>query len=218
MSALPLSGIKIPGSDAGARGPVVGADAGGSRRRGDQDRAPRRRRRRPRLWSALPGRSRRQGRTTTTRSICAPTATRNRSPSISPSPKGRTIVRELAKIRRRDDGELQGRRSQALRARLRDHQEDQPRHHLLLGDRFRPDRTLRAARRLRRDPAGDGRADERHRPHRRRARRGPDEGRPLDRRLHDRHEHLDRHSLGAAITARPTAGKGSISTSACSTP
>ena len=34
------------------------------------------------------------------------------------TPEGQDIVRELAKILRRDDGELQGRRSQALQAGL----------------------------------------------------------------------------------------------------
>ena len=47
-----------------------------------------------------------------------------------------------------------------------------------------------------------GGLDERHRPYRRRARRGPDEGRPLHRRLHDRHEYLDRHSLRALSSRR----------------
>jgi len=44
------------------------------------------------------------------------------------------------------------------------------------------------------------------------------EGRPLDRRLHDRHELIDRHPGRASITARSMAGRGSMSTSACSTP
>ncbi len=38
--------------------------------------------------------------------------------------------------------------NQALRPRLRDDQGDQSPHHLLLGDRLRPDRPVRAARRL----------------------------------------------------------------------
>ena len=42
-----------------------------------------------------------------------------------------------------------------------------------------------------------GGLDERHRPSRRRARRGTDEGRPLHRRLHDRHELIDRHPVRA---------------------
>ncbi len=133
-------------------------------------------------------------------------------------PEGQDIIRELAKtgdvmMENYKVGDLK-----RYRPGLRIDQGDQPRHHLLLGDRLRPDRSLRAARRLRRHPAGDGRPDERHRPSRRRARRGPDEGRPLHRRLHDRHEHLDRHSRRRSTTARPMAGRGSMSTSACSTP
>src|SRR5258708_16678886 len=70
-----------------------------------------------------------------------------------------------------------------------------------LSDRFWSDRALRAARRLRRDFSGDGRPDERHRPYGRRAPRRPDEGRPLHRRLHDRHEHLDPH-FGRALPSQ----------------
>ena len=55
---------------------------------------------------------------------------------------------------------------------------------------------------------GDGRVDERHRPHRWRAGRGADEGRSSDRRLHDRHEHLGRHPHRAPITARSMRGRG----------
>ena len=196
MSALPLSGIKILDLTRVLAGPLVGADAGRSRRRSDQDRTPRRRRRRPRLRPALPEGSRGQGEQ---QQLVLPL----RQPQQEIGHRqyrdaGRAGHRPRARQNlRRDDGELQGRRSQALPARLRIDQGHQPRHHLLLGDRLRPDRALRAARRLRRDPAGDGRPDERHRPSRRRARRGTDEGRPLHRRLHDRHELIDRHSVRA---------------------
>ena len=183
-------------SDARAGGAAVGADAGRSRRRGDQDRAAGRRRRRPRLRPALFDRPRGQGeQQQLVLSVRQPQQEIGHRQYRDPGRPGHRP--RAGQILRCHDGELQGRRPQALPAGLRIDQGDQPRHHLLLGDRFRPDRALRAARRLRRDPAGDGRADERHRPYRRRARRGTDEGRPLHRRLHDRHEHLDRDSRGA---------------------
>ena len=156
--------------DAGAGGAVVGADAGRSRRRGDQDRASRRRRRCARLRPALPERPGRQGQQ-------QQLVLSVRQPQQEVGHRQYRLAGRAGhhprtgKILRRHDGELQGRRSQALPAGLRIDQGDQPRHHLLFGDRLRPDRTLRAARRLRRDPAGDGRLDERHRPYRRRARR-----------------------------------------------
>ena len=170
MSALPLAGHQDSRPDARAGGAAVGADAGRSRRRGDQDRAPRRRRRCARLRPALSERSRGQGEqqqlVLSLRQPQQEIGHRQYRHAGRPGHHPRT-----GKILRRHDGELQGRRSQALQAGLRIDQGDQPRHHLLLGDRLRPDRALRAARRLRRDPAGDGRLDERHRPYRRRARR-----------------------------------------------
>ena len=133
--------------------------------------------------------------------LCANRNKRSVTVNIA-SPEGQEIIRELAKG---VDVFMENYKVGDLKRYGLDYeidQGDQPRHHLLLGDRLRPDRALRAARRLRRDPAGDGRADERHRPYRRRARRGPDEGRPLHRRLHDRHEHLDRDSLRALSSRR----------------
>ncbi len=183
-------------SDARAGGAAVGADAGRSRRRGDQDRAAGRRRRCARLRPALPQGSRRQSeQQQLVLSVRQPQQEIGHRQHRYPARPGHRP--RAGKVLRRHDGELQGRRSQALPAGLRIDQGDQSRHHLLLGDRLRADRALRATRRLRRDPAGDGRPDERHRPYRRRARRGADEGRPLHRRLHDRHEHLDRHSRRA---------------------
>ena len=112
-------------------------------------------------------------------------------------PEGQEIIRELARscdvmMENYKVGDL---KRYALDSEI--DQEGQPRHHLLLGDRLRPDRTLCAARRLRRDLPGDGRIDECHRPYRRRTGRRSHEGRPLHRRLHDRHEHLDRDSRRA---------------------
>ena len=112
-------------------------------------------------------------------------------------PEGQEIIRELAKS---SDIMMENFKVGDLKRYKLDYEFDprrQSRHHLLFGDRLRPDRALRASRRVRRDLPGDGRPDERDRPYRRRARRRPDEGRSQHRRLHDRHEQLDRHSRGA---------------------
>ena len=61
--------------------------------------------------------------------------------------------------------------------RYEDLAQDQPAPGLLLGHRLRPGRPVRAAARLRLRLPGHGRADEHHRPARRRARRRPDEER-----------------------------------------
>ena len=128
-------------SDARARRPAVGADAGRPRRRGDQDRAAGRRRRRARLRAALSGRSRGQGEqqqlVLSVRQPQQEIGHRQYRHAGGPGDHPRA-----GKILRRHDGELQGRRSQALQARLRIDQGRQSRHHLLLGDRLRPDRTL----------------------------------------------------------------------------
>ena len=106
---------------------------------------------------------------------CPPTAARNRSPSTSPSPRARSIVRALAAKCDVADRELQGRHAGALRPRLRQPARSQPAPDLLLGHRLRPGRPLRAAPRLRLRVPGHGRADEHHRRARRPARRRAEE-------------------------------------------
>ena len=103
--------------DAGARWSPVGADAGRSRRRSDQDRTSRRRRRRPRLRPALPDRPRGQGeQQQLVLSLRQPQQEiRHRQYRHARRAGHRPRARQNL---RRDDGELQGRRSQALPAGL----------------------------------------------------------------------------------------------------
>ncbi len=103
--------------DARARRATVGADDGGSRRRGDQDRTARRRRRCARLRPALPDRPRGQGQQQQlVLSLRQPRQEiRHRQHR---EPRGPGDHPRTGKVLRRDDGELQGRRPQALQARL----------------------------------------------------------------------------------------------------
>ena len=80
-------------------------------------------------------------------------------------PEGQQIIRELAKS---SDIMMENFKVGDLKRYKLDYEFDsrrQSRHHLLLGNRLRPDRTLRPTRRLRRDLPGDGRVDERDRPY-----------------------------------------------------
>ena len=129
----------------------------------------------------------RRQRTTTTRFISAPTATRNRSPSTSRTLKAR-IVRE-PQILRRHDGELQGRRFQRYRL-IMNRSGAQPRIIYCSVTGF--GQTGPYAPRAGYDAILHMRADERHRPYRWRARRRPMKVGPR-RRLHDRHELIDRY-------------------------
>ena len=84
--------------------------------------------------------------------------------------RGRPPHREKAcRALRRADREFQGRRARQVRPRLQEPRARLPAADLLLGDRLRPERTLRHARRLRPDGAGHGRLHEPHRHRRRRA-------------------------------------------------
>ena len=88
-------------------------------------------------------------------------------------PEGQALVRRLAAqadvlLENFKVGGLK-----AVRPRLRKPEGAQPAPHLLLDHRLRPDRPLCRARRLRLPDPGHGRADEPHRPPRRRAGRGP---------------------------------------------
>ena len=91
-----------------------------------------------------------------------------------------------------------------------------PRHHLLLDHRLRPDRAEARRRRLRLHDPGDGRPDERHRRTRRHARRRSAEGRRSDRRSHDRHVRGSRRAGGAGAAQRDRAA-ATTSISLCST-
>ncbi len=133
-------------------------------------------------------------------------------PSISPSREGADLVRRLAPHCRHLGRELQDRRPEEIRARLRTLARDQPGHRLLLDHRLRPDRPVREAPRLRLHDPGHGRADEHHR----RARRRADESRRRCRR--SVHRHVRRRPRSSRRCATPSApARASTSTSRCST-
>ena len=217
MSALPLSGIKILDLTRVLAGPLsaqmladLGAEVIKIERPGTGDDA--------RAFGP-PYLEDPEGKANNNNSfyLCANRSKKSVTVNIA-KPEGQEIIRELAKscdvfMENYKVGDLKryGLDYESIKA-------INPAHHLLLGDRLRPDRSLRAAGGLRRHLPGDGRVDERDRPHRWRAGRGADEGRPLHRRLHDRHEHLDRHFGRALSIATPRAARGSMSTSVCSTP
>ena len=147
MSALPLSGIKILDLTRVLAGPLSAPDAGRSRRRSDQDRAPgggddARAFGPPYLKDP-------EGKANNNNSfyLCANRNKKSVTVNIA-SPEGQDIVRELAKT---CDVMMENYKVGDLKRYRLDYEFDQgpqPRHHLLLGDGFWPDRPLRAARRL----------------------------------------------------------------------
>ena len=135
-----------------------------------------------------------------------PTATRSRSPSTWPRPKGADLVRELAGpcdvvVENFKTGGLP-----EVRPRLRQPVGGQPAAGLLLDHRLRPGRARRRTRRLRLHDPGHGRPDVDHRPARRRAGRRADEGRRRRGRPVHRPLRLQRHPRRPAARARHGAG------------
>ena len=196
MSALPLSGIKILDLTRVLAGPLsaqmladLGAEVIKIERPGGGDDA--------RAFGPPYLKDPRARRTTTTRSTSAPTATRNRSPSISRRRKGRTssaswpkscdVMMENYKVGdlkryRLDYESIKAINPGIIYCSVTGFGQTGP-----YAPRAGYDAILQAM----------GGLDERHRPSRRRARRGTDEGRSLHRRLHDRHELIDRHPVRA---------------------
>ena len=132
------------------------------------------------------------------------------------TPEGQRIVRELAAqsdvvLENFKVGPLQkyGLDYASLQAR-----EARPR--LLLDHRLRPDRAVRAARRLRLHHPGHGRPHEHHRRARRPAGRRAAEGRRRDRRPDDRHVR-DRSPCSPRSRTATAPAKASTSTWRCST-
>ena len=128
-------------------------------------------------------------------------------------PEGQEIAKRLIAQVRRVRREFQGRRHGALQPRLRADQDRLPAPDLLLDHRLRPDRPLRAARRLRFPGAGHGR----HHVDQRRSFDPAAEGRGRRHRHHLRHLFRRRHPGGAAAPA-PDRAADSRSTWRCSIP
>ena len=190
-----------------------GAGRPGRRRR--QGGALQDRRRHPRLGAAL---HRRQGRRPSRRRLFPFDQPRQALDRVRfRDRRGQAHRQKAGGALRRADRELQGRRPRQVRARLQEPRAGLPAADLLLGDRLRPGRPLRDARRLRSDGAGHGRLHVAHRDRRRRA----DPRRRPGVRHHDRHVFGDRHSrcTGAARAHRQglamSTPRWSIPPSAC---
>ncbi|CAA9253642.1 MAG: L-carnitine dehydratase/bile acid-inducible protein F, partial [uncultured Acetobacteraceae bacterium] len=147
----PAAGPPRARPDARARRAHLHPDAGRPRRRGHQDRAPRGRRRHPRLRAALRAEHARER------------LLRGRQPQQE---VGHARHRQTggagdrpppARELRRAGGELQGRRAGEVRLGLGAALAEAPAPDLLLHHRLRPDRPLRAAPRLRQPHPRDGR-------------------------------------------------------------
>ena len=135
--------------------PVGGPGAGRPRRRRHQGGALQDRRRHPRLGPAL---HRGQGRQPSRRRLFPFHQPRQALDRMRlRDRRGQAHRQEAGGALRRADRELQGRRARQVRARLQEPGAGLPAADLLLGDRLRPGRTLRDARRLRPHGPGHGR-------------------------------------------------------------
>ena len=185
-----------------ARRPLLRPDARRLRRRGHQDRAARQRRpdapvgqrEGPRQVPVVPDRRAKQ-------------ALGDAEPAHSRGPGHRE---EARRGHRHPGRELPPRHDGALGARLRGTVRDQPATRHGARHRLRPDGPVRAARRLRRDRRGDGRAS----PRRRRPRLAAEPDGHLDRRRAGRgarvHGRADGDPLEGAHRARPGRGLGDL--------
>ncbi|MNI47452.1 hypothetical protein D3C73_1019720 [compost metagenome] len=151
------------------------ADAGGPRGRGHQDRTAGRRRRHPPLGPALHHDSRRRARRRRLFPVRQPGQEVGRVGHRHP--RRRRSRASPGRDLRRGGRELQDRRAEEVRPRLRLTGGGQSEAGLLLHHRLRPARAGRAPGGLRLHDPGHGRADVDHRPARRRAGRRADEGR-----------------------------------------
>ena len=209
----PLDGHQGARPQPGAGRPVVHAIARRPRRRSDQDRAAR-------AAATTRATGGRRGTAKATSRVAAYFLSCNRGKKSAAidfaQPEGAALVRKLAARCRRRRREFQGRRAREVRARRGVAARRQPAAGLCLDHRLRPGRALRRPRRLRFHHPGHGRADEHHRPARRRAGRRADAGRGRGRRPVHRHVHL-RRDPRRALSAREDAARARTSTWRCST-